>query len=227
MPRISGFDLINEGQRLARASFHLVRNPGAGQQAALWSGHGPGEAPAAYPRHWLTINSRYLPPAVRQRGSISIYTAQHTITEGLVVSREGERLPASAPGSTPLFAKQVRSYPPIDAIFQYGSALIQGWLADNDWLPPQGQWGPEHAYNETFPDQAVVQEYEQFIQKRHPLFTGGAVAVLGGWHIPWSAGDWHDRLGESLIGWTLEDAEPWLEIWWSAEKGFHIIPRSA
>ena len=44
--------------------------------------------------------------------------------------------------------------------------------------------------------------------------------------IPWPTGDWHERLAETLVAWTLEDAEPWVEVWWHTDSGFRVIPRS-
>jgi hypothetical protein len=217
--------LIAEGQRLARQSYHLVRSEAAGPPAALWKGSGPQPLPGAL-QHWLTLDAGYLPPEITPHtGMLSVYAGSRKA--GLAVAHPELRFPPASPGSAMLYARQVRSYPPIDAIFQYGSETVRRWLAAIGWMPPGAAWSPAYAYDERFPDPRPVREYEQFVEQRHPLFTRSAVAVIGGWHVPWPEGDWHDLLADTLVCWTLEDAEPWVEVWWSSAGGFRVISRFA
>jgi hypothetical protein len=51
-----------------------------------------------------------------------------------------------------------------------------------------------------------------------------AAAVLGGWHFPWPDGDWEERCGESLLAWTIEESEPWVEVW-RAASGLRVVQR--
>jgi hypothetical protein len=46
-----------------------------------------------------------------------------------------------------------------------------------------------------------------------PFYSGGAYAVLGGWHFPWPDGDWEDLVTCRLLAWTFAGSEPWLEAW--------------
>lgn len=57
-----------------------------------------------------------------------------------------------------------------------------------------------------------------------PLYTGEAAAVLGGWHFPWPDGDWEDLRDQPLLVWTLDESEPWVEVW-GGTAGFRVIQR--
>jgi len=39
------------------------------------------------------------------------------------------------------------------------------------------------------------------------------VAVLGGWHFPWPDGDWEHLRDRELLLWTIQESEPWVEVW--------------
>jgi hypothetical protein len=66
--------------------------------------------------------------------------------------------------------------------------------------------------------------YIQIWQENCPLYTREAAAVLGGWHFPWPDGDWEELREQRLLVWTLEDSEPWVEVW--AELiGYRVIQR--
>jgi hypothetical protein len=57
-----------------------------------------------------------------------------------------------------------------------------------------------------------------------PFYSGSAHAVLGGWHVPWPDGDWDELAERPLLVWTLEDSEPWVEVW-ADGKGFEVKQR--
>jgi hypothetical protein len=66
--------------------------------------------------------------------------------------------------------------------------------------------------------------YVRLWQASCPLYTGKAVAVLGGWHFPWPDGDWEELREQHLLVWTLEDSEPWVEVW-AEPIGFRVMQR--
>ncbi|HEY1377889.1 MAG TPA: hypothetical protein VGF55_13905 [Gemmataceae bacterium] len=77
------------------------------------------------------------------------------------------------------------------------------------------------------PDALLADDDEAYIrwwQLRCPLYTGEAVAVLGGWHFPWPDGDWAELRERPLLVWTLDESEPWVEVWGAAD-GFQVIQR--
>lgn len=58
-----------------------------------------------------------------------------------------------------------------------------------------------------------------------PIFNGkGVVAVLGGWHFLWADDDWEELRDRILLVWTLEGAEPWIEVW-KADEGTTVKQR--
>ncbi|NZA24912.1 hypothetical protein H0E84_00795 [Luteimonas sp. SJ-92] len=108
-----------------------------------------------------------------------------------------------APG-VPLFAEPYSSLPPPDALFMFGSSLVERYLVSNGWVR-------EEPLNSNFPDGAA-HEYERIWQKNCPIFTDTAWAVCGGWNFPWPDGDFIERSGTDLAVWTLREAEPWVEV---------------
>jgi len=71
---------------------------------------------------------------------------------------------------------------------------------------------------------ADSESYMRVWQSNCPLYTGEAVAVLGGWHFPWPDGDWDELRARPLLLWTIEDSEPWVEVWGGA-GGFQVMQR--
>ena len=59
----------------------------------------------------------------------------------------------------------------------------------------------------------VGEAYLRHWQAQCPMYADAIVAVLGGWHFPWPEGDWEALRERPLLAWTLEDAEPWVEVW--------------
>jgi hypothetical protein len=66
--------------------------------------------------------------------------------------------------------------------------------------------------------------YIRLWQSNCPLYTGEASAVLGGWHFPWPDGDWQELRLQSLLVWTLDESEPWVEVW-RVPDGFRVMQR--
>ena len=68
------------------------------------------------------------------------------------------------------------------------------------------------------------ERYLRYWQTVCPMYTGDAVAVLGGWHFPWPDGDWEELRNHSLIAWTLDESEPWVEVW-KTPNGYRVMQR--
>lgn len=221
---MTGDDLWEEGQNLGRPCVFLRDTGPKGDLGAAWGGHGLVPAPKGSYRHWLSIDcwcyKEFLhhygvkigPPA----GVLSVYTdddgggvATHNRNAKLSIKR----------GATPLYAHGGRSVPPIDAVFLRGSPAVKVWLKANKWKP---EWG----YNDNFKDKKPAKAYERSYQELCPLYSKSvtAHAVLGGWHFPWPDGDWAERVERSLLVWTFEDSEPWVEVWANA-KGYEVKQR--
>lgn len=67
-------------------------------------------------------------------------------------------------------------------------------------------------------------EYIEAWQNNCPLYTEGTTAVIGGWHFPWPEGDWDELCQQTLVLWTIENSEPWVEVW-SDGKTFRVCER--
>lgn len=110
----------------------------------------------------------------------------------------------------PLFAIEYISLPPIDAVFMFGSKDIEGFLERNGWERSD-------PFNDNFPS-PIPGEYERIWQSSNPMYARGVAAVCGGWHFPWPEGDWHDLSRSELVLWTIQDAEPWIEVFFNEGK---------
>jgi hypothetical protein len=209
-------DLIAEGKRLAKPCIYL-RDKGEGNPVAAWGGASVIAAPYDTARHWITLDISALPKEFGLTGSCaSVFSDEEMIHPAAFVVSEKARFHVGS-GSIPLFAHSTLSMPPIDAVFRFGSPAVHAWLAENHWEP---DWG----YNDNFRDNATANAYESAFQNQCPLYTGGAHAVLGGWHLPWPDEEWADRLNDKLVLCTFEDSEPWVEVWANGHS-FEVIER--
>jgi hypothetical protein len=207
---MTGSELIAEAERLVRPCV-LLRSKGPKDRvAAVWGGPGQVPAPDDSLRHWLTIDCRFFPKRLGpSKGCLSIYTDEDDCESGVAVLDRKATLMAKR-GNSKLYAHEARSLPPVDAVFQFGSPAVHKWLRSKGWQP---KWG----YNGKFKDRKPVEEYEDLYQAECPLYAGGAHAVLGGWHFPWPDGDWAELVDRPLLVWTVEDSEPWVEVWGGSE----------
>jgi hypothetical protein len=207
-------ELIAEGERLAKPCLSL-RDKGAGAPCAIWGGPGPLPPPGPKHRHWITLDCEAFPEHFPgATGSASLY-ADYVEAGALLL---GPKLSlVRARSTTLLYAHPARSLPPIDAVFRFGSPRVQEWLAAHGWEPT---W----EYNDNFPDRETARAYERAWQDQCPLYGRGVHAVVGGWHVPWPDGDWEDLLADTLVLMTLEESEPWIEVWRTA-AGFRVIQR--
>jgi hypothetical protein len=77
------------------------------------------------------------------------------------------------------------------------------------------------------PDAMPIEDHQKYLpvwQSNCPLYTGEAAAVLGGWHFPWPDGDWEELREAPLLLCTLDESEPWVEVWGGSE-GFRVVQR--
>ena len=213
---MTGEQLLEEGQKLARHCVYL-RDVGEGEAVAVWGGPGAVAAPDGLYKHWLSLDCRFLPEPANLAGCLSIYTDEEDEERSIVATDPAMLLLATEDGIS-LFGHNDLSMPPIDAVFRFGSAAVQDWLRDNNWKP---EWG----YNDNFNGRDAVADYERAVQNMSPLYTGTAFAQIGGWNMPWPEGDWEELLDQTLLVWTFQDAEPWIEVWQDAERRMHVIQR--
>lgn len=213
---MTGDELIAEGHRLARPCVYL-RTTGD-DFAALWSGEGVVPCEQGPFRHWLSINSRFVPGSEgKQSGCLSVYTNDDDCVTGVIAVDDVRSLPETSDGLR-LFAHSTSSMPPLEAVFKLGSTEVREWLAANNWEP---DWG----YNDNFSDRSPANAYERAYQAQLPLYNNSAHAVLGGWHMPWPEGDWDEPLNEQLVVWTFADSEHWVEVWRDG-VAFRVIQRT-
>jgi hypothetical protein len=210
-------DLVGEARGLTRSCLHLVADATAEQPpVAVWGGPGP-SAPRGAGRHLLSVAPTRLPflqDLSLPGACISLYASAEGGDATVTMGQEDVLLgPLRQAAATPLTAHRETSLPPLDAIFRFGSPRVGRWLRDLAWI----ENGVPHPYNENFPEIEPTAAYEQYWQRRQPLYTGGVHAIVGGWHVPWPDGDWADRLADRLLLWTLADAEPWVELWLTTE----------
>jgi hypothetical protein len=44
------------------------------------------------------------------------------------------------------------------------------------------------------------------------LYREDIAGALGGWNMPWPDGDFEALISSELMIWTIEEAEPWVEV---------------
>ncbi len=196
-------ELLEEGHGLARPCVHLTRQ--GSDYCGVWGGMGVVPLRDARFRHWLSVSSCAVPGEHGLTGCISVYTNQEDRATGLVLVNRQATLPP-IPDGIKLYAHQATCFPPLDAIFRYGSAAVQAWLRANQWQP---EWG----YSSQFRDHPITALCASAYQEQLDLKGRAIDAVLGGWPMPWRVGDWEERPDRQLLLWTWRDSPPWIELW--------------
>jgi hypothetical protein len=146
-----------------------------------WWGGSPSFRGSARPDdvHKLAVDCRWLSAhGHRLDGVLRVYTVARRwnwVIPVHVVHDRGATL-QRIPDAIPLYGREVPSLPPFEALCLYGGPAIEGWLA------AAGLDRVDYDEAMARPDAA---EYQAYFQDRCPLFTGEAVAVLGGWHLRW------------------------------------------
>ena len=143
-----------------------------------------------------------------------MFSNERDCESGAVVFEPGARLDLSAKG-TPLFARPAVSLPPLQGLVRFASADLLDWLSTNGWDAESGD-------DPRFTTSEFAREYEAAYQAQSPMYSGGAHAVIGGWHFPWPDGDWLDLVPRNLLLWTFEESEPWLEAWTDGSRDWVI-----
>jgi len=213
-----GAELIAEGERLAKPCVLLKAAGPDDAFAAVWGGPGVVPAPPGPYRHWLSIDCRFMPIGLGPpAGCLSVYTDEEHTETGAAI-HDPSKVLSGSPRQRRLYAHPARSLPPLEGVFRFGGEAVRQWLHAQGWRPDHG------GYYNHFRDPAPALEYQQRYESECPLFVGGAFAALGGWHLPWPEGDWVRLLGETLLVWTFEESEPWVEVWGGGD-GYRVKAR--
>lgn len=199
--------LIEEGRRLSRPAVAL--RPRGEDYAAVWRGTGVASPGAGEWRHWISIDTRFLPQNPGNRsGVISVYdwwADDNRIGELKIVHDSTASLPENPDGSR-LYAHAFACMPDVDVLFHFGSQQVKDWY--------KVSWAGDKSYRRT-----PVKEYLKVLEREHP-FQGrmGAYAMIGGWswYFGWCYGineEYPWRLfDQALTVLTIEDSEPWIEV---------------
>lgn len=207
--------LIAEGRAIQRPCVFLEFS-GTGPVAGVWYDQNDAAEPDSPFRCWLSVNAEHIPPL---RGSVhgvlSVFTDEKKCVGGRV--EHSSSWPARV--GRPLYARMVDVLPPIEAVFAKGSAEVGAWIESFGWRR-------EDRYSDGFGGRDVVREYEKVFFREYPIYLQrGPGATLGGWHMPWPDDDWHDLLDEELLVCTMQDSEPWVEVWHLGNGDMKVIQR--
>ncbi|MGO1069008.1 hypothetical protein [Lysobacter sp. CA199] len=183
MPQSESSKLIAQAEAMARPCLVLKRD--GDSVAALWGGEGVVTAPDPNHRHWLSIDCRFLPEGLGPDvGVLSVYTDEEDGESGFAV------------------------YDP-QAVLPHALQRIDGQQGEPLFAHPARSLPPPDAFEDGHDDDAYVRHW----QDQCPMYADDIVAVLGGWHFPWPDGDWESNRERPLLVWTLEESEPWVEVW--------------
>jgi hypothetical protein len=139
-------------QQLEKQCIYLKRT--GTDLAAIWGGEGVVPPPPGPYRHWISVDSRYLPSGFGANGVLSVYTDEEDCETGITVFSQSATLDGHT--GERLYAHAARSLPPPDAspdlnnkaytdqwmqdcpIYHDGDvvAVLGGWhfpWADGDW----------------------------------------------------------------------------------------------
>jgi len=172
---------MTEAKALARPGLQLVPE-GTGAPVAFWHG-----ISFDHPCITLHRDKSWISVSIDNSDSGNVTTHSDMPQSGL-----------------PLYPVPFVSLPPLDALFKFGSGLIERYLHENGW-------DRSEPFNNNFPDRSA-HEYEQAWQSNCPMFSPSIIAVSGGWPFPWPEGDLTSLASSQLVVWTLAESEPWVEV---------------
>lgn len=206
-------ELIAEGRQLQRPAAFL-RQQGTGPIVAKWYDRDEDEIEQTGQRCWLTIDTKYIPGFSKiDAPYITVFTNEQSGEGGqaAVSSSWPER------DGTTLYAIPTMALPPIDAVFARGSVAVDSWLQT---------FGVKRGdrFLSSLPDQAI-KDYDAVWTKESAYSGADVFAVLGGWHMTWPDDDFNELLEDQLLAWTLQDSEPWVELWHTKSGQFRVIQR--
>lgn len=207
--------LVNEGVRLCRPVVAL-RRTGTGEPAARWYGPEAFEVDENDLRCWLTISSSWIPCLKKTEPKfLSVFSDDMNDSEGYVET--SAKWPER--DGIDLFAEEIDLLPPIEAIFLLGSDAVAAWLRENNW---NRNW----PFSMSFKDKLASRYVSQW-ERSHPFYQKETdiCALLGGWPQIWPENDWYDLVDKDLCILTLEESEPWIEVWRGENDAFKVIRR--
>lgn len=201
--------IISEGERIAMPCLLLSDAPSQYGVVGYWRGHGlEGYRGRNGDRHRVTFDCGWLArQGVRVAGSVALYDVD--ARWGWQTPLHVERFDAPLcglrlAGGTPLFGREVASFPPLEAVCLYGGAAVVEWLASE---------GLHRTDYDCAAVTAVGEAYQRTYVARSPLTSGDEPhAILGGWHAIWPDDDFYLPREMRLVIWTLAEAEPWVEV---------------
>ena len=207
--------------------------------AAVWGGVGLVSLPAAlvvedqdeiddgaFYRHWLSVDSSFLPSELGFGGCcVSIYW-NADLEVGHVAYNPQVKLSTEA-DQVSLYACKRDDLPFIDVVFMAGSPRLREWAAN------EVKYSFEYGYGNNFYDEyaddtlkAQLDELLTWHSENQPMWAANAAAQIGGWPWSWPDGLWNERekQGWKLVLWTFRNSEPWLEVWWKSGQ-FEMVAR--
>ena len=217
-------ELIAEGRKLIRPSVYLEAE-GDGPIAAYlhefkgipdeWEEEDDEEGEPWYFLR-ITIDSRFIPGWEDQpQRFVQVWFDAKEWSEGKVTMTET----APTNYTTALHARSVDSFPPIEAVFLFGSEKVKEWTKSNEW---DQEWG----YNDYFPPKHSGNPYIEIYIREDPLFhKSPPYAVLGGWHHQWPDDAFQDLIDDELLVTTYRESEPWVEAWKLRSGGYRVNQR--
>lgn len=147
------------------------------------------------------------------KGCLSLYA--HESEDGAIAidpSIDINTQTQAVPGH-PLYAHPFTSWPPIEAMYEFGSPTFKQWnsLSGRNQLERT----------------TVFDAYDKHLRMNNPLlgWPFGVYAALGGWSEPWPENDWYDLQEKRFVLFTYEDAEPYSEVWLDKDRNFQVIQR--
>ena len=206
-------ELIKEGRVLTRPSIYLTAEP-SGPVAAMWYPRDYEDYNRTRVQCWLTVDTRHIPDFLpSEQTFITVFSHERRPDDGRVeITKTWPRQ-----DGIPLYTHPMSLLPPIDVVFALGSPAIDAWLSSHGCKRTDD-------FLSSLEDDAI-REYERAWQAESPYFAEQVYAVLGGWHMPWPEGDFNELLKDQLLIWTLQDPEPWVEVWRTAAGNFRVLQR--
>jgi hypothetical protein len=204
-PTLTPEDLVAEGRKLARPAVALYDK--GKNYAAVWRGEGVADPGKGVWRHWISIDTSYLPDNPRKlKGVVSLYENDAHMFQLKVAHDPAAALPRQTDG-TKLYARTFECPPDVDALMHFGSKKLRDWAKAT-------YWDENPMYTST-----PAREYLDVVSSQHPFQShDGAYAMLGGWSwcFNWCYSidekyPWH-LMKKALIVLTIAESEPWIEV---------------
>jgi hypothetical protein len=199
---------IAEGKRLAKPSLFLAESPSPTGVVAYWRGNRPGYRGRADDRHRITFDCGWLSrQGLRVQGSVGVYDVDSRWgwAKPIHLDRQNASLAELRfEGGSPLYGREVPSFPPIEALCLYGGPAVAEWLASE---------GLDRTDYDIAATSDVGEAYQEEYRARCPLYLDNQpAAVLGGWHASWPDDEFYLPREMRLAVWTFRESEPWVEV---------------